>query len=63
MSVSTAVTAVEAEVVGLYTAVKAKVLAVVSYVEVHYAQLSAALLIGHYSSLVEKAVALVHKVL
>ena len=63
MSVSTAVAAVEAEVVSLYASVKAKVTSVVSYVVAHYQQLSAALLIGHYSSLVEKVVAFVHKVL
>jgi|HubBroStandDraft_4_1064222.scaffolds.fasta_scaffold00106_4 hypothetical protein len=54
---------VVAEVSSLYATVKAKVVAVLSYVEVHYQQLAAALLIGHYSSLVEKVVALVHKVL
>ena len=57
------VTTLTSEVTGLYATVKAKVAAVLSYVEVHYQQLTAALLIGHYSSLVEKVVALVHKVL
>ena len=57
------VTTLTSEVTGLYATVKAKVAAVLSYVEVHYQKLTAALLIGHYSSLVEKAVALVHKVL
>jgi phosphohistidine phosphatase SixA len=57
------VSVVVAEVSSLYATVKAKVAAVLSYVEVHYQQLTAALLIGHYSSLVEKVVALVHKVL
>jgi hypothetical protein len=44
-------------------ALKAKAEAVLAYVEVHYKQLSAALLIGHYSSIVETVVAWVHKVL
>ena len=57
------VSVVVAEASSLYATVKAKVAAVLSYVEVHYQQLAAALLIGHYSSLVEKVVALVHKVL
>lgn len=57
------VTTLTSEVTGLYATVKAKVAAVVAYVEQHYQQLSAALLIGHYSSLVETVVGWVHKVL
>lgn len=44
-------------------ALKAKAEAALAYVEAHYKQLSAALLVGHYSTLVETVVAWVHKVL
>lgn len=51
------------EITTLYAAAKAKVVAVVTYFQVHYKQLAAALLVGHYSSIIEKVIALVHKVL